>query len=187
MRTATVTIKSLSPYSQSMAFRSEKSREQTHDDFDQAAWREHIHADVKGNVFIPAVAFMKGLAEAASYLGKGGELKKKGSATWAQNFQCGMAIAAGPPIGKTVDDAVGERVYCHADGNRKSGKRVWRTFPLFDNWSAKVTIHILDDTIPEEIFRRVFEAFGLFIGVGRYRPENGGYLGRFTVEDIEIK
>ena len=30
-------------------------------------------------------------------------------------------------------------------------------------------------------------AFGLFIGIGRYRPQNGGYLGRFTVKSCKIQ
>ncbi len=127
------------------------------------------------------------MANAASYLGKGGELKKKGAATWAQNFNCGLSVAQGPRIGIKAADARPERVYCHANGKRGSGTRVWRTFPVFDNWAAQLIIHILDDTIPEEVFQRVVKAFGLFIGIGRSRPENGGFLGRFIVEKIKIE
>lgn len=187
MRVATVSITGLTPYSQSRALQSEKKREETHDDFDQRIWKEHLYVDDEDQVFIPAVAIIQGMAGAASYLGKGGELKKKGSATWAQNFNCGLAVAQGPCIGKEVGEARAERVYCHADGRRGSGKRVWRTFPVFDTWKATLVIHILDDTIPEDVFERVLKAFGLFIGIGRYRPENQGYLGRFTVQKIEIK
>lgn len=186
MRVAIVKVKSLTPYSQSRALESEKKREETHDDFDKRIWRERIHADEQGEVFIPPVAITQGMATAASYLGKGGELKKKGAATWAQNFTCGLAVAEGPRIGMKADDARAERVYCHSDGRRGSGKRVWRTFPIFEKWAATFTIHILDDTIPEDIFERVVKAFGLFIGAGRYRPENGGYLGRFIVEKVTI-
>ena len=187
MRIATIRIKGLTPYSQSRAFQTEKKREETHDDFDQRAWPEHMHVNEDGNVFIPAVAIMQGMEAAASYLGKGGELKKKGSATWAQNFKCGLAIAKGPSIGHTSKSAKAERVYCHADGRRGSGKRVWRTFPVFHEWECTMQIHILDESIPEDIFNKVLEAFGLFVGVGRYRPENGGYMGRFTVEEVRIK
>ena len=187
MRVATVEIKGLTPYSQSKALQSEKKKEETHDDFDGRVWREHIHHDEAGNVVIPATCIGLGLATSASYLGKTGELAKKGQATWAENIRCGLAIAASPKIGKTVDDARPERVYSNADGKRGSGKRVWRTFPIFDTWSATMVIHILDDNIPEAIFLKVVEAFGLFNGIGRYRPQNGGYLGRFVVESCKIK
>jgi hypothetical protein len=187
MRVATVRVKSLTPYSQSRALESEKREDETHDDFDRRIWPEHMHVGADRQVFVPAVAITQGMATAASYLGKGGELKKKGAATWAQNFTCGLSVAEGPRIGFNADEAKSERVYCHADGRRGSGRRVWRTFPVFEKWESEFVIHILDDTIPEEIFRRVAQAFGLFIGIGRYRPENGGYLGRFIVEKIQIE
>jgi len=186
MRVATIEVKGLTPYSQSKPLQSERKKEETHDDFDQRIWQERIHHDDAGNVFIPATCISQGLAVSASYLGKGGGLSKKGQATWAENFRCGLAIANSPKIGKTVDDAVAERVYCHADGKRTCGTRVWRTFPIFHDWAATFVIHILDDTIPEEIFKKVVEAFGLFNGVGRYRPQNNGYLGRFVIEKFEI-
>lgn len=185
MRIATVSVKGLTPYSQSRALQSEKLKAETHDDFDKRIWKEHLHVDQEGGMFIPAVAIMQGMAAAASYLSKGGELKKKGQATWAQNFNCGLAIARGPKIEHT--EVRPEPVYCNADGKRGSGTRVWRTFPIVDEWSATLVIHILDNSIPEEIFATVLEAFGLFIGIGRYRPQNGGFLGRFTVEKLEIK
>ena len=187
MRIATVQIEGLTPYSQSRALQSEKKREETHDDFDQRVWPEHLHVNGDGQVFVPPVAVLQGMASAASYLGKGGGLKKKGQSTWAQNFNCGLAIAKGPTIGRTQEDARPERVYCHADGKRGSGSRVWRTFPVFDNWETTLVIHILDDSIPDAVFAQVLDAFGLFIGVGRYRPMNGGYLGRFTVKKLEIQ
>jgi hypothetical protein len=187
MRIATVHVESLTPYSQSRAIESEKKTDETHDAFDRRIWPEHMHVDEDGQVFIPPVAIIQGMAAAASYLGKGGELKKKGAATWAQNFTCGLSVASGPRIGTKAEDARPERVYCNADGKRGSGKRVWRTFPMFDKWESEFVIHILDDTIPEDIFERVARAFGLFMGVGRYRPQSGGYLGRFLVKRIRIE
>jgi hypothetical protein len=37
----------------------------------------------------------------------------------------------------------------------------------------------MDDTVTREIFERYFNQAGHFIGVGRFRPENGGMNGRF--------
>ncbi len=187
MRNAVIKIKGLTPYSQSRALQSEKTREETHEDFDKRIWPERMHVTEDGEVFIPATAITQGMAAAASYLGKGGNLKKKGNATWAQNFTCGLAIAQGPRLGVQAKDVRPELVYCHVNGQRGSGARVWRRYPIIDEWSTTFTIHILDDSIPDAIFRQVLEAFGLFVGIGRYRPLNGGYLGRFTIEDLAIR
>lgn len=187
MRIATIKIKGLTPYSQSKALVSEREKNETHEDFDKRIWPEHIHSDAKGNVVIPAVCLGPGMATAASYLGKGGNLAKKGNATWAENFRCGLAIATSPTIGHHKKDAVEEAVYCHSNGKRAPGPRVWRRFPIFHEWAATLEIHILDDTIPEDIFLKVLEAFGLFGGIGRFRPQNGGHLGRFTIESCKIK
>lgn len=185
MRTATIEIVGLTPYSQSRALTSEKERSETYDDFDRRTWPEHMHVDADSKTFIPAVALLQGIAAAASYLAKGGELKKKGNSTWAQNFLCGVAVARGPEL--QSGPARPERIFCNADGKRGSGTRVWRTFPVFDQWGATVLVHVLDDTIPDEVFDRVVKAFGLFIGIGRYRPQNGGYLGRFTVKSLKME
>lgn len=186
MRVATIRVSSLTPYSQSRALQSEKRKEESHDEFDARVWPEHIYANASDEVFIPGAAIIQGMAAAASYLSKGGQLKKKGAATWAENFRCALAISKAPTIGQLAGDAKPERVFCHADGRRGSGKRVWRTFPIFDDWEATLTIHILDDTIPEDVLRQVVDAFGLFIGIGRYRPQNGGDLGRFEVKTLTI-
>lgn len=199
LRIATIQIKGLTPYSQSRAFQSEKKKDEDHETFDERCWPEHMHVNEAGEVFIPAVAILQGMSVAASYLGKGGNLAKKGAATWAQNFTCGLAMAQGPSIGikgadaskVTCDAASGgikcEKVYCHVLGRRGTGARVWRRFPVYENWSTTLVIHILDETIPKEIFEKVLDAFALFIGMGRYRPENGGYLGRFLIEKLVIK
>ena len=187
MRTATVQIAALTPYSQSRPLKSVKNKNETHDDFHSRVWPEHLHVDDEGQVVIPPTAILQGMAVAASYLGKGGLLKKKGQSTWAENFRCGLAMARGSRIGKDQAAARPEPVYCSPNGKRGGGTRVWRTFPVFDDWRATLTIHILDDTIPDAVFEAVLDAFGLFIGIGRYRPENGGYLGRFTIEACSIK
>jgi hypothetical protein len=39
---------------------------------------------------------------------------------------------------------------------------------------------IFDDTITKEVFERHLTEAGRFVGIGRFRPENGGIYGRFT-------
>jgi len=192
MRTATIKVTAMTPYSQSKALKEEKKRAESYEAFETRVWKDRMHVDSDGHVFVPPVSILNGMACAAAYLSKGGELKKKGNATWSQNFTCGLSISEGPTllnrdgVPMRGEDGDSVWVYCHADGKRSSGTRVWRCFPVFEKWTLEFVLTILDDTIPEEVFNRVVEAFGLFNGIGRYRPQNGGYLGRFVVDSIEI-
>jgi len=187
MRIAKIEITGLTPYSPSKAFQSEKKPKESPAEFDERCWREHAHVNSDGEVVIPSTAVSKAIQATAAYLGKGGFLQKKGAAKWTENFERGLAVAVSPPIGHTADSIeTPELVYCHADGNRKSGKRVWRRFPFFSNWSAVLEVHILDDSIPVDVFERVIADCGVFNGFGRYSPRVGGSLGRFVVDKCTI-
>ena len=59
-----------------------------------------------------------------------------------------------------------------------------RRFPIIQKWTATFDVHILDPIITEDIFSEVVEQAGMFIGVGRYRPEKGGTNGRFSLSKI---
>lgn len=76
---------------------------------------------------------------------------------------------------------------CHADGKRGSGTRVPRTFPVIRQWHGKALFYVLDETITREVFQRYLEEAGKFIGVGRFRPRNGGFYGRFEVKSLDWK
>lgn len=77
------------------------------------------------------------------------------------------------------DEVRGEWLFVPADGKRGGGKRVDRCFPVIDAWAGDVTYHILDDTITPEVFELTLEKAGAFIGIGRFRPRNNGFYGRF--------
>jgi len=44
-----------------------------------------------------------------------------------------------------------------------------------------VTFYILDEIITKEVFERTLTMAGQFIGIGRFRPQNNGFYGRFEV------
>lgn len=46
---------------------------------------------------------------------------------------------------------------------------------------------ILDEIITEEVFREHLADAGSFIGIGRFRPRNNGFYGRFLVESVDWK
>ncbi|HUS96051.1 MAG TPA: hypothetical protein VMX97_04850 [Hyphomicrobiaceae bacterium] len=183
MKTATVRLSSVSPYSQSRAHETAKLDRETADLYDKRTWREHCHVTSDGNIFIPPMAFKMGLDKAATMLGR--QIPGKGKATYTKFFLSGVLCSEPVVLDIKKADVVGERIYCNADGKRGSGKRVWRIFPTIPEWQAVVTYHVLANEITTEVFEDHLKQAGSFVGVGRFRPENGGYYGRFKVESVE--
>jgi hypothetical protein len=83
------------------------------------------------------------------------------------------------------DEVPGEWLFVPSDGKRGSGKRVDRCFPVVHEWKGDVQFHILDDVITPDVFEQHLKDAGNFIGIGRFRPRNNGYYGRFKVNKIK--
>jgi hypothetical protein len=182
MITAKVTLKSLSPYSQSRPHVTPKLDKEGADAYEQRTWKERLHTDANGEVFIPHAAFKNCLSEAAKYLSL--QIPGKGKSTYTKHFEAGVMVLTPTPLGIHKDEVTGETLYLNADGVRGSGKRVWRTMPLIPSWKGEVEFVVLDPTITEEVFRKVLEEAGRLIGIGRYRPRNNGIYGRFAIEKL---
>ena len=48
-----------------------------------------------------------------------------------------------------------------------------------------MTFFVLDETITEDVFLNHLTQAGQFIGIGRFRPRNNGFYGRFAVDKVE--
>jgi hypothetical protein len=119
------------------------------------------------------------LSEAAKFLGR--QIPGKGKATYTKHFEAGVMCVDPLVLNVLAKDVQGETLFVPADGVRGSGKRVWKTFPFIPEWSAQGRAVILDDLITEEVFKLHLEEAGKFIGVGRFRPRQNGWYGRFRV------
>jgi hypothetical protein len=194
MKTATVKLTSASPYSQSRLFTKHEVKpleKESASDYDIRNWRHHQHSDKDGNVYIPPMALKNALMECAQYLGE--KIAGKGQSTWTKHFTAGILCSdlivlrdsSGKPFHRDATDS--ETFMCHANGKRGSGTRVPRTFPVIREWEAEATVYILDEIITEDVFSRYISEAGKFIGVGRFRPRNGGFYGRFFAEVIDWK
>lgn len=181
MRTLTVHFTGAAPYSASRAHQDEKLPKETADAYEARTWRSKAHIK-DGKVYIPPMAFKMGLDRAAKMLGR--QIPGKGKSTYTKFFESGVIVT--DPVFIAPDAAIrGERVHANADGIRGSGKRVWRTFPTVDEWAGQVTFHIIADEITPDVMEEAVRYAGLAVGVGRFRPERGGYFGRFTVERLD--
>jgi hypothetical protein len=83
-------------------------------------------------------------------------------------------------------DILGEWFHVPSDGMRGGSKRVMKCFPIIPSWEGEVLYYIFDDTVTVDVFRYHLEQAGKFIGIGRFRPRNNGYYGRFDVLDLEV-
>ena len=184
MKTAIANLKSITPYSQSRGHQAEKLPKESAEDYERRTWRERLHVDEQtGNVFIPPMAFKNCLSEIAKYLSM--QIPGKGKSTYTKHFEAGV-MCADPLILPLKAEAVsGEWLFVPANGMRGNGKRVWRCFPRISNWEGQVKFVVLDETMTRDVFFEQLQQAGAFVGIGRFRPRNNGYYGRFSVEKLE--
>lgn len=184
MKIATVTLASTAPYSQSRSYSQEieKLPRETPDAYETRTWRNKCHTGPDGKIFIPPMAFKMALDNAATMLGR--QIPGKGKSTYTKFFLSGVLVMDPAVLPMTKDEVACDRIYANADGKRGSGKRVWRNFPRIDKWQADVPFHILADEITPEVFEEHLRQAGAFVGIGRFRPQSGGYYGRFEIKKI---
>lgn len=183
MKTARASLKSASPYSQSAPINIPKLEKESPDAYEKRNWRERVHVTADDIVAIPPMGLKNALAECAQYLSE--KIPGKRNATWTKHFLAGVLVLEPVPLGVKKADVEGEWLYLDANGKKNSGTRVWRCYPVIREWSGIAEFHILDETITESVFAHHLEEAGKFIGIGRFRPRNGGFYGRFSVEGIE--
>jgi hypothetical protein len=186
MRQCLVKIEGVTPYSASRAVDDEdfpRGSDETVGQWDRRVWREKATRNPEGFVCVPAMAFKMGCDEAAKRLAI--KVSERGKTHWTKYFQAGQICDEDMSIGVRVEDMESISIWANADGVRGSGKRVKRVFPYIRKWSGEARFSILDDTIPIPVFERVLTASGLLVGVGRFRPEKGGFNGRFTVGEFK--
>lgn len=189
MPTAIATLRSVSPYSQSRYLLESKEKNESHDDFEKRIWREKAHTiktgPDKGKVCIPPMAFKQALDSAAKYAGI--QVPGKGKATFTKHFLSGVLVADPLvlPIDKDDLDHYAGPMSSTGEKGKSGGKVVIRIFPQVNEWEGDVTFHIIDDVITPDVFRQVCEIAGRNIGIGRFRPQNGGFNGRWEVMNVK--
>ena len=183
MRKVKVRLKSTSPYSQSRFHDSEKLSKERPDDYEARTWKERLHVTEDEYVLIPQMAFKRCIEDVARYLSE--KIPGKGNATFTKHFLSGTMVIAPMVLPIKKKDVTGEWYFVPADGKRGGSKRVKKRFPVIPEWEGEVEFWLLDDTITEDVFVRHMEEAGNLIGLGRFRPQNGGFYGRFKVVNLD--
>lgn len=196
MKIATVELKSAAAYSAGRYYANDvqKSEKESHDAYEKRTWRNRLHVEngtlvergadetketfFDGPIVIPAMAFKNCVAEAAKYLNI--QIPGQGKATFTKHFEAGIMILEGLKLPIKASEIKPVAVHVPADGRRGGSKRVMKYFPTLPEWSGTLTVHVLDEKITREVFDRVVNEAGKFIGIGTFRPRNNGINGRFT-------
>lgn len=182
MRTCIVSFQSVTPYSQSKHLDVDvhpKTEKESPDKYDLRLWREKSSFNSAGEVVIPQMALKMAVDEAIKRLNVG--IAGRGKSTYTKYFVAGQICEADVPLGIFREDLKYIDIWANADGVRGSGKRVKRRFPYVETWGGDARFAILDDVIPNEVFEKAVTEAGRLVGIGRFRPEKGGFLGRFAV------
>jgi hypothetical protein len=185
VRTATITIEGISPYSQSKHHSDPKNGQETSDAYERRTWRSRMHANKDGHVFIPPMAAKNGLVSAAKFLNQ--KIPGEGQKTFTKRFESGVLSVDPVVLPIKVADVPCEELFVPSDGVRGSGKRVVKLFGVIpeSKWGGSFVVHVLDEKISEKVLAEHAAAWGTFIGIGRFRPEKNGYYGRFNVKSIK--
>ena len=182
----TVQLESLAPYSQSRKHDTpDLGTKERPDDKEVRTWREKCTVNEHGEIVIPAMALKQALDAVAKRLGD--QIPGKGKSTYTKHFKGGVICQADVPIGWMKETVPSITISANSDGVRGSGKRVNRIFPQVPHWKGTATFAILDDMVTQKVFERHLEEAGRFIGIGRFRPENGGLNGRFRPVKFEYQ
>jgi hypothetical protein len=182
---ARLTITGLTPYSQSRQHDEPKLEGENHEAYDVRTWRSKLSVAVRNDaatVVIPAHGLHQSIAAAAKYSKR--QIPGQGKATWTAKFLSGITLMEDPALNLSPDAVGCVTISANADGVRGSGKRVPRRFPIIPQWETTFDVYILDPIITQDVFREMVEISGMFIGIGRFRPEKGGTNGRFKISAL---
>jgi hypothetical protein len=184
MKKAIVTLKAVTPYSPSRHYSAEiaELKGESKDQYDERTWRHHAHVNRKGLVIIPGECFawcVKAMSKRRS-----DKIPGKRGQTFTKVFDS-VEVVGEIETGLKLEQLECEGFLANSDGVRGSGKRVYRRFPIIRSWQGRLTAIMWDDQMTEEIFSETVKDAGLLIGVGRRRPENKGFFGRYAVTKVE--
>jgi len=187
-RIAKCSLESITYYSQGKYYDAERVPKKEGENMAQyeiRTWRNRMHFDESGEVFIPCAQFKNAIKAAAKFKSK--QIPGQGKTTYTKHFQAGVIVLDNTPIGIHKDDVESEQVFI---GPKGIGK-VMKTFPRIEEWKAEVHFWVLDDAITKDIFDYYIGVAGSLIGIGRYRPYTGdgggGHYGRFKCNKITWK
>jgi hypothetical protein len=192
MKTIIASVTGISPYSQGRSYEVEHLQGEGFEDYEKRTWPNRMHVNQHGEVFIPPMAFKNALAETAKFLSLG--IPGKSKQTYTKHFEAGVLAVEPALLGIKAADVRCERLFVPSDGRPGGGKRVYKYFPIIPpGWQADFIFLVFDETVlqtwaptGQTVFQFVLERSGQFVGIGRFRPRNRGFYGRYEITDFVV-
>ena len=185
MKMVKVKIEGQAPLSMSRYIQVEKLPKELARDYEIRCWRERIHQDKNGFVVIPPMMLVKSIQAAAGFMGL--QIPGRGKERYTKHFKAGIRCNEVMALPIKVDEVPGDWLLVPSDGKTGGTTRVEKCFPVIDEWGGVVTMYITDDIITQEVFQDHINTAGQLVGIGRFRPERGGFYGCFKAEVLEWK
>lgn len=182
----TATLKSASPLVYGKVVTEPKKKNEAHEAYEQRTWQLKTHNNKEG-LFIPGNALKNMFVNTARFLSE--TVPGKGKATFTKNFEVGLMVFDNIYLSKTLDDIEPLVMHVPSDGKTGGTKRVWKTFPLLEEWEGKTEFFIVDQLLKDNVdkVQDYLEHGGKFIGLLTFRPRQGGQYGRFEVTNFNVE
>lgn len=183
IRIAEAHLENISPYSPSKYYSVPKVGNETNSAYEDRTWRERIHYDDNNQIYIPPMALKNTLQGAASFLGR--KVPGRGMKTFAAFFKATVLVQDAMDLGIDKDSVPSNKLFVPSDGKPGGSSRVMKIFARVDKWKGVARYYIADETISKTVFEEHLKTAGAFVGLGMFRPERGGFYGRFKVNKID--
>ena len=158
-----------------------------YDDWWEKTCYDRLHLGADGNATVPAMMLKYCLDEGCRNLSPD-DKKFRGNEQWTKYFEYGICLTENVSLGVKPEAFRKEWIWADSNGKkgRQSSSRVKRCYPTLDvGWKINPTFVVLDEKITQDIFEKALASAGWFCGLGRFRPQNQGYYGRFDVKKIK--
>ncbi|HUX79215.1 MAG TPA: hypothetical protein VMW10_05665 [Alphaproteobacteria bacterium] len=183
MYTAIAKLEGVPLYQQGRYHNTPKLEREGYEDYEKRTWIERAHFTPDGHVFIPPMQLKLSLEAAAKYVSR--QIPGKGKATYTKHFRSGVMVFDPLVLPLKREDIKEYWVHVPSDGVKGGGKRVPKCFPTIEHWEGNVEYNVFDETVTLEVLKEHLEEAGRFIGIGVFRPGQGGYNGRYKVHSVK--
>lgn len=145
------------------------------------AAEEALYVDEKGKVIIPQPNLFRCIIDAGKFF------KIGSNKITTQKTSYIPGAAAMNEIYYPLRTKNGWKVDTRPVRIPKTGGRILRHRPCFDDWGLKFEVELEETIITEKLFREIIDAAGKRIGLGDFRPDCKGPFGKFKVKCWEVK
>jgi hypothetical protein len=168
---ATFHLEGATPYLPNRFFYFDRLPNESHADHQQRIWREHLHVDRHGEVFIPLDNVERCFREAAKFLG---------------SSPGGFSVIKPIMLGVKAKDVTSETIV------EPNDSRKWLR-PILPVWGGDVEIIVHDEPWlqPSQrsgntVTQDIVEYAGEHLGFGTLRPKHNGTYGKFIAREFTI-